>query len=61
MSRCVCAFNDLGSEVIVRFLDIGAIVDHHFLNFTFIMRISKHNTILLRFVKTPVPKNHVVV
>ena len=29
-------FNDVRSEVIVRFVDIGEIVDHHCLNFLFI-------------------------
>ena len=31
-------FSDLWSEVIVRFVDIGEIVDHHYLNFVFIIR-----------------------
>ena len=33
----ICAFNDLRREVIVLFVDIGGIVDHHCLNFLFIM------------------------
>jgi len=30
---CVCVFSELRSEVIVCFVDIGRIIDHHCLNF----------------------------
>jgi len=33
-------FNDLRWEVIVRFVDNGGIVDHHCLNFLFIMYVT---------------------
>ena len=32
-------FNDLRSEVVVRFVDIGRIVDRHFLNFLSTVRL----------------------
>ena len=38
-------FNDLSWEVIVRFVDIGGYVDHHYLNFPFIIIIKKYKVI----------------
>ena len=32
----ICMFNEMRSEMIVRFVNIGGIVDHHCLNFLFI-------------------------
>jgi hypothetical protein len=33
----VNVFNDLRSEVVARFVDIGGIVDHQYLNFSLVM------------------------
>jgi hypothetical protein len=37
----VLVFSELRGEVIVRFVDIGGIVDHHCLNFIFLLQDKK--------------------
>ena len=41
-----CMFIDLRSEVIVRFVEIGEIVDHHCLNKNVDIEFSAHDTLL---------------
>jgi hypothetical protein len=55
---CYLVFNDLRSEVIglllmiVRFVDIGRIVDHHGLNVVFLMNTMSMKKIILIFTRS---------